>query len=179
MKQSKIMMKISSFMRLNSHIAYFIGLLLSLILMRIITLVFSHQVEMTPLRLILGFSIVFNFIVPILFVYAGSGHMGFQLSMTVPFIIYAGLYPLFDSVLLGSIALIYTTTYIVPMIVGGVGVAFIGCGSYFTRFDHVLSRTCIVCGTLIFILSAPNLVPVSYFVISGDSTILKSIQNFF
>lgn len=168
-----------SFSRLGCLIAPCGGLLLSLLMMHMITLVFPHQVEMMPLRLILGFGIVFNYIIPIGLTYTFFGRMGFWLSATVPFISYAVLYSMLNSILLGSIALLCEITYIVPLIIGGLGLAFIGCGSYLSRFDRALSRTCFACGILIFILRAPNVIPASFFVLSGDSTILQSIPNFF
>lgn len=178
MKHDRRLWEIHSFISLKSSIVYCTPLLLSLLIMRMITLIFPHQVEIMSLRLILGFGIIFNFIVPILFVYTHFGRMDFWLSMIIPFASYAILYPVFDSILLGTVALLCDTTFIVPLIIGGLGIAFIGCGSYFLRLDRVLSRTCFVCGILILILSAPNVVPVSYFILSGDGTILRLIPNF-
>ncbi|MDK2890686.1 MAG: hypothetical protein PWR21_1318 [Methanoculleus sp.] len=178
MKQNTGLQEGSSFSHLGRLVAPCVVLLLSLLMMRMITLAFPHQIEVMPLRLILGFGIIFSFIIPILLVYKYFRDMDLWLSVTVPFIIYAVLYPVFKSVSLGSVALLCETTYIVPLMVGGLGLAFIGCGSYVSRVDRVLSKACFACGILIFILKAPNVISVSYFVFTGDDTLLRPILNF-
>lgn len=179
MKQNTELQEAPSFSRLGCLVGSCVVLLLSLLMMRMITLVFQHQVEVMPLRLILGFGIIFNTIIPILLAYTHFGRMGFWIGVNALFISYGMLYPIFNAALLGSIALLCEVTYIVPLMVGGLGLAFIGCGSCFSRVDRVLSRTCVTCGMMIFILRAPNVIPVSYFVFTGDDTILQLIPNFF
>lgn len=157
---------------------YGLFLLLSLLFMRILTMIYPHLSEMIPLRIMLGFAMIFNFLLPLIIVYYGFSSPCIHISVIVPFTIHAVMYPFFDSISLGNLLLMVDPVYIIPLVTIGLGFGIVGCGSYFKKKDPVLSPICLICGFLVILLSVPNLIPVAYFVVSGDYQILETIQNF-
>ncbi|WFN36587.1 hypothetical protein L1994_10665 [Methanomicrobium antiquum] len=180
--KNKIIENIKSVSGRLSHnlFIYSVLVLFSLLIVRIIIEFFSFQLEkILPLRLILLAIIVLNYIIPVFMTYIYfKDENDTMLSLIVPFLIYAILYPFIDSALLGSLSLLIYPIYMIKFIVGGFGLSLIGFGSYYLKHDRIVSAISLSCGILIFILAEMNLIPVFLYSITGDITILESIPNF-
>lgn len=170
----------SAFKKFGNNLLFCsLGIILSLLIMRIIIFLFPDYIEMLPIRLVLAAAIIFNDVIPIILVWIYfQKEKSLVLSFLIPFLLYAVLYPVFDAVLLSSLSLILFIPYLIPFITGGFAFALIGVGSYFYNHDRIKSVVFLIFGFLIYILHAINIIFILIFILFGNIAVIESIPNF-
>jgi len=153
-------------------------LLFSLLMMRLIVTVSEFLSIDLPFRLMMGLSIFFVSVLPIVIVFMSAHEMEFKTSFFLPFIIYGLVYPICYAFFLDPLALLIYPEYYITYLIGGVGLGLIGLAGNTYHSEFKKSMIIFTIGMTIMLINAANVIPVFYYVITGDITPLLNISGF-
>jgi hypothetical protein len=104
----------------------------------------------------MGLGLLFVFIIPVIITIAGFRHLAPLLAFIIPFMLYAIIVPIFDSLWL-QYNLLGNPGLIMLKIIGGAGFGIIGIGACRLKENIFFAVIIIVTGILIVLTNAPNL----------------------
>ena len=124
--------------------------------------------EVTPLfRFMQGIAILFAVLVPVFIVLEGFQYTTITAGFFVPLILYAFMFPLFNS-LIRHLNLFLDPAIIIPAIIGGIGFGLIGLGAYHLKNNVAKSFALVTAGITIIFLSSPMILAGFLYVLTGD-----------
>lgn len=154
-------------------------LLFCLLIMRfIITLVDFFSLRI-PFRMMLGLDVAFIFIIPVLLVLVSANKMDIRICFFLPFLIYGIIFPICDALFLDPFALLGSPQYYISFLISGVGLGLFGVTGKMYSKNFRISLATFTIAILITMLNSINIIPVFYYVLTGDVAALQQIPNFF
>jgi hypothetical protein len=121
----------------------------------------------SSMRLVLGIGILFLLIIPVFLVIEGFRYTTPTIGFLVPFVLYALVFPVLDS-LFFDLARFFDPSVIIPSILGGIGFGLIGVGSYHMKKSFLNAFLWATIGTTLIFLSSPDILQAFLYVVSGD-----------
>lgn len=124
--------------------------------------------EVPPLfRFMQGIAILFAILVPVFIVLEGFQYTTITAGFFVPLVLYAFMFPLFNS-LIRHLNLFFDPAIIIPAIIGGIGFGLIGLGAYHLKNNVTKTFALVTAGVTIIFLSSPMILAGFLFVLMGD-----------
>lgn len=152
------------------------SLLSCLLVMRFIIIL--NDLFQIPFRIVFGLNILLIFIIPVILVFALTHSMDLLTCFALPLAIYGILFPVCQAFFLDPFALLgYPPYYFVPLI-GGIGLGVIGIAGKFRKKRLEKSLVIYSLGISIIMINTANIIPVFWYVVTGDPTPLTQIPNF-
>lgn len=121
----------------------------------------------SSMRLVLGVGILFLLIIPVFLVIEGFRYTTPTLGFFVPFVLYALVFPVLDSLFFDPTRFL-DLSVIIPSVIGGIGFGLIGVGSYHMKRSFLNACIWATVGTTLIFLSSPDILQAFLYVISGD-----------
>jgi hypothetical protein len=121
----------------------------------------------SSMRLVLGVGILFLLIIPVFLVIEGFRYTTPTLGFFVPFVLYALVFPVLDS-LFFDLNRFLDLSVIIPSVIGGIGFGLIGVGSYHMKRSFLNACIWATVGITLIFLSSPDILQAFLYVISGD-----------
>jgi hypothetical protein len=124
--------------------------------------------EVPPLfRVMQGIAILFAILVPVFIVLEGFQYTTITAGFFVPLVLYAFMFPLFNS-LIRHLNLFLDPAIIIPAIIGGIGFGLIGLGAYHLKNNVSKTFALVTAGITIIFLSSPMIFAAFLYVLTGD-----------
>ena len=140
----------------------------SLLIAWFLFLIAGAQNETMPLfRIIMGIAILFAILIPVFILLEGFRYNSIMAGFFIPLLLYALMFPLFNS-LIYHLNLFLSPTIIIPAIIGGIGFGMIGLGAYHLRSGVSKTFALVTAGLTIIFLSSPMILAVFLYVLTGD-----------
>jgi|SRR5208337_2770224 len=152
-------------------------LLICLLMVRFIVTISDFLSINLPMRTFMGIDVLFIFILPPVILFITADKMDLETSFFLPFIIYGLVYPVCYAFFLDPLALLVYPKYYVPYLIGGIGLGLIGLAGNKYQSEFGKSMIMFTLGITIILLNAVNIIPVFYYVVTGDITPLLSIPD--
>jgi len=121
----------------------------------------------SPSRILLGAGVLFLLIIPVFLVIEGFRYTTPTVGFFVPFILYALVFPVLDSVFF-DLNKFFDPAVIIPAVIGGIGFGLIGVASYHMKKSFLNAFMWAILGTTLIFLSSPTILQAFLYVISGD-----------
>jgi hypothetical protein len=118
-------------------------------------------------RILLGAGVLFLLIIPVFLVIEGFRYTTPTIGFFVPFLLYALIFPVLDS-LFFDLNKFSDLSVIIPAVIGGIGFGLIGVGSYHMKKSILNAFMWVTVGTTLIFLSSPTILQAFLYVISGD-----------
>lgn len=152
-------------------------LLLSFLMMRVIVIMYDLlNYGYPPFRIMMGLAIVFVLIIPILAIFLSAKLMTPRTSFLLPYLISGICFPVCDSLFLDT-SLLQHLSYFLPFLIGGLGYGFIGLSGNYYHIDFKKSIIIFTAGMGIILLNSVNYIPITYYVLTGDTSVLSLIPS--
>lgn len=140
----------------------------SLLIAWFLFLIAGAQNETMPLfRIIMGIAILFAILIPVFILLEGFRYNSIMAGFFIPLLLYALMFPLFNS-LIYHLNMFLSPTIIIPAIIGGIGFGMIGLGAYHLRSGVSKTFALVTAGLTIIFLSSPMILAVFLYVLTGD-----------
>ncbi len=120
-------------------------------------------------RLLLGIAILFAILFPVFILLEGFRYSSILAGFFIPLVLYTLMFPLFGSLVYHS-NMFLDPSIVIPAITGGIGFGLIGLGAYHSRHGILKAFALVTAGLTIIFLSAPAILSVFLFVITGNFT---------
>ena len=118
-------------------------------------------------RILLGAGVLFLLIIPVFLVIEGFRYTTPTVGFFVPFILYALVFPVLDSVFF-DLNKFFDPAVVIPAVIGGIGFGLIGVASYHMKKSFLNAFMWAILGTTLIFLSSPTILQAFLYVISGD-----------
>jgi len=152
-------------------------LITCLLMVRFIVTISNFFSVDLPMRTFMGINILFFFVLPPVILFITANKMDLKTSFFLPFIVYGLVYPVFYAFFLDPRTLLVYPEYYVSYLIGGIGLGLIGLAGNKYQSEFGKSMILFTFGITIILLNAINIIPVFYFVLTGDITPLLSIPD--
>jgi hypothetical protein len=129
--------------------------------------------------MMMGLDVVFVFIIPIILVFMLANKMELSTSFFLPLVVYGLIFPICDALFLDPFTLLVYPQYFITFLIGGIGFGLIGLSGKIYPGDLLKSLMIYSFGISIIMINSFNIIPVLYYVVTGDMTPLQQISNFF
>lgn len=129
----------------------------------------AQEGAMPFFRFMMGVAILFAVLVPVYILLDGFRSGSIRAAFFVPLLLYALMYPLFNSLIYHS-NLFLDPAIIIPAIIGGIGFGLIGLGAYHLRSGVVKTFALVTAGLIIVFLSSPMVLAMFLYVLTGNLT---------
>jgi hypothetical protein len=152
-------------------------LLVSLLLMRFIAIISKFLFSEYPsFRIMMGLDLIFVLLIPILVIFISADTLKPAASFLIPFITVGVIFSFCDVVFLDPELLFYPDYYL-PQIIAGLGFGFIGLAGNKYHADFTKSLFFFTAGMGIVLVNSAAFIPLTYYVLTGDSGILQIISG--
>ncbi len=153
------------------------GLLACLLMMRFMVIISKFlSFDYPPFRIMMGLDVVFLYLIPVLLVFILTDTLEPGMSFLVPFILVGIVFPLCDVIFLDP-TLLLVPEHFVPFLVGGAGLGLIGLAGNYHRREFKKSLVIFTLGIAITLLNSARLLPIPYYVLTGDASSLTLISG--
>lgn len=152
-------------------------LLISFLMMRFIATISKFLFSDYPsFRIMMGLDIVFILLIPTLVIFISADTMRPRTSFFLAFIISGVVFPICDALFLDPILMLYPPFFI-PFIIMGFGFGLVGFAGNNYHSDIKKSMIIFTMGMSIILINSASFVPIAYYVLTGDATILRLIPS--
>lgn len=152
-------------------------LLVSLLMGRIVVTITEVLSINLPIRAFMATNIFFISILPVVIVFISAEKMDFKTSFFLPFIIKGAIYPITYAFFLDPLALLPYPGYYIGYLIGGIGLGIVGLAGNIYNRKFIKSVILFTIGIAIILMNSVNVIPVFYYVVTGDITPLLKIPN--
>jgi hypothetical protein len=152
-------------------------LLVCLLMTRIIFTISGFLSVGLPMRIFMGINVLFVSLLPVIIVFIAADKMDLKTSFFLPFFIRGIVYPVCYAFFFNPFAMLGYPPYYAPYLLGGISLGLIGLAGNKFNTEFTKSMVFFTLGIAVMLLKAPNVIPIFYFVVTGDATPLLNIPE--
>lgn len=152
-------------------------LLICLLIPRIVFVISEFFSIGLSMRIFMGINVLFVSVLPVIIVFFSTDKMDLKTSFLMPFFVRGLIYPVCYAFFFDPFAMLIYPQYYAPYLLGGIGLGLIGLAGNKFHTEFTKSLAFLSLGVAVLLLKAPNIIPISYYIVTGDATPLLDIPQ--